>query len=257
MRFIAACRGNRSTAARSVASDSAPAAVGSRDDRSNLAPGTPTQARRPRRSAPPAMPRKMSDSGPTKTSRPERQVRLERLPGSVAHLHPDEVRGLVAQPPQDVERDGIPARLRELVDVERQRRTRVRGRGEVRELRRLVEGEVRRADDRDRGRTCLGRVGSESDRVGRRLRSAVSGNVEPTGSGLDEEAQPRLRSSTEKSTPSPFVPKARTPSRPAVTYRSSRGPNASSSRRRRRRAAGSPRRRGSRAGHRRCDTPRL
>ena len=48
MRFIAACRGNRSTAARSSASPAAPAAS-ARGRRRPPAPGKPTRARTPRR----------------------------------------------------------------------------------------------------------------------------------------------------------------------------------------------------------------
>ena len=96
------------------------------------------------------------------------------------------------QPPKDVERDGIAARLRELVDVERQRRTGLRGRDEVCELRRLVEHEVRRPDHRDGLRPGLPRVRGERDGVRRRLRSAVGRNVESTGGGLDEEAESPL-----------------------------------------------------------------
>ena len=59
----------------------------------------------------------------------------------------------------------------------------------MRQLRRLVEREVRRADHGDRRRTGLGRIGGERDRVGCRLRAAVGSDVEPAGSCLDEQAQ--------------------------------------------------------------------
>ena len=59
----------------------------------------------------------------------------------------------------------------------------------MRELRRLVEREVRRADHGDRGRARLGRVRRERHGVGRRLGAAVRGDVEPAGGGLDEEPE--------------------------------------------------------------------
>ncbi len=130
--------------------------------------------------------------GPDEHVEAEREVRLERLPGRVAHLQSDEVRRLVAEAPQHVEGDGVAARAGELVDVERQRRARARGGGEVRQLGRLVEREVRRADDRDRRGARVRRVRRESDRVRRRLRAAVGRDVEAPGGGLDEEPQAPL-----------------------------------------------------------------
>ena len=127
--------------------------------------------------------------GPDEDVEPEREVGRERLPGRVADLEADEVRRVVLQAPQHVERDRVAARAGELVDVERQRRACSRSGGEVGELRLLVEREVRRADHGDRGCTCLRGIGRQSHRVGGRLGTAVGGDVEPAGCCLDEQPQ--------------------------------------------------------------------
>ena len=156
IRFIAAWRGKRSTAARSSASDAAPAAARVCDDRRDLL----RERRGERRHG---TDRAGLDApvdqrlGADEDVEAEREVRLERVPGRVAHLQADEVRRLVLQPPQHVERDRIAARARELVDVERQRRARARRGREMRELRRLVEREVRRPDHGDGSRARLAR----------------------------------------------------------------------------------------------------
>ena len=51
----------------------------------------------------------------------------------------------------------------------------------------LVERVVRRPDHGDRVRTDLGRVSRERDRLGRRLRPAVNGDVEPVSGRIDEQ----------------------------------------------------------------------
>ena len=143
--------------------------------------------------APPSMPRRMSASGPTKTSSPSSaRYGSNASHGASLTFSPTKFGASLPQAAEYVERDGIPARLRELVDVERQRRTSIRSGDEVRELGRLVEHEVRRADHGDRRRARLRGVRGERDRVRRRLRAAVRRDVETSGCGLDEQAKPAL-----------------------------------------------------------------
>ena len=134
--------------------------------------------------APAAMARGMSGSEPTKTSRPSREVRLDLLEGAVGHLHPAERGVRVAQPLDDCGRDDVARPVAELVDVGRRRRARRDDRGEVRLELGGVEGEVRRADDRDgRGAGLRGVLG-QRDRLGGRLRARVHGDLEPVGDGV-------------------------------------------------------------------------
>ena len=120
-------------------------------------------------------------------SKPGQEVLRERVPRRIRDLEPDDVRRVVAKSLEHRRRDRVAGRGRELVDVERQRRAR-RGRGEeVSVLRPLVELEVRRADDDDGVGADLRRVRSERDRVGRRLRAAVDGDLEALVRRLEEE----------------------------------------------------------------------
>ena len=84
-------------------------------------------------------------------------------------------------------RDRVPGRRRELVDVERHGSARRRGGEKVAVLGLLVELEVRRTDDDDGVGTDLGCVGGQRDRVGRGLRAAVDGDLEPLVGRLEEE----------------------------------------------------------------------
>ena len=123
MNFSAACRGKRSTAARSSPSSTRrprsararprrPLREGGREP--ETAPAAPAASSR-RRSAPPA---------PTKTSSPSTQVRREPVERRVRDLQPGEVRRPLAQLEQHRDRHGVAARALELVDVERERRAR-------------------------------------------------------------------------------------------------------------------------------------
>ena len=117
------------------------------------------------------------------------QVRREAVERRVGHLQAGEIRGPLAQLVQHRQRHGVPARALELVDVEGRRRARCRRRGEVLHERALVQLEVRRPDHGDRVRPGLGRVRRERHRVGRRLRAAMDGDLEPAGGGTQEELE--------------------------------------------------------------------
>ena len=129
----------------------------------------------------------MSASGPDEDVEAGQDVLGEALPRRVRDLEPDDVLRVLAQPFEDSRSDRVPGGRRELVDVERQRRAGQRGGQEVRMLRALVELEVRRPDDDDRVGADLGRVRSEGDGVGGRLRPAVDGDAKPSIGRLQEE----------------------------------------------------------------------
>ena len=129
---------------------------------------------------------------PDEDIEPQREIRLEHLPGCVADLQAGEVRGELAKQAKDVQRHGIPARLRKLVDVEGQGGAGARGGDEVRELCRPVEHEIRRPDHRHGRRARFPGVGGERDRIRRGLRAAMGRDVETPGCGLDEETKPPL-----------------------------------------------------------------
>src|SRR5439155_13520245 len=65
--------------------------------------------------------------GPDEDVETFEEVRRERLPGRIGHLHPDEVGHALAEVLDQRGRDGVPARTRELVDVERYWGAGVRG----------------------------------------------------------------------------------------------------------------------------------
>ena len=158
----------------------------------------------------------MSASGPTKMSNPGRRYRAKRSNGVSETLSPTT---LSARP-------RAAARARpERPRTRSSRRTRRRRTAAVRTpcaaarkcayCALLVELEVRRADDDDRVGADLGRVRGERDGVGRRLRPAVDGDLEPVRrppAGRDRPRAPLLDASR---IPSPAVPSARIPSSPA------------------------------------------
>ena len=148
------------------------------------------------------MPRWISASGPTKTSSPSAEVRLERLPGRVADLEPYEVRRLFAQPPEHVERDGVPARAGELVDVERERRACARCGGEMRQLRRGVELEVRRPDHGNGGRPGLGASAASATVSAVVWAPQWAATSSLPAAASRKSRRPRRRSSTESRIPS-------------------------------------------------------
>jgi methylglutaconyl-CoA hydratase len=109
------------------------------------------------------------------------EVRREGLPRRVRDLEAGEVRGDLAQTCEHLERNGVPTRARELVDVERRRSAGCGGRGEVREQRVVVQREVRRRDHRDPLHPCAGRVVRELDRPRGRLGAAVRDHLQAAG----------------------------------------------------------------------------
>ena len=109
------------------------------------------------------------------------------LEGRVRDLEPDEVVRVLAETLEDGRSDRVAARRSELVDVEGKGSARRRRGEEVRVLRLLVEGEVRRPDDDGGVRPDLRRVHGERDRVGRRLGAALDGDLQAPVRRLEEE----------------------------------------------------------------------
>ena len=180
--------------------------------------------------APPSIPRWISTSGPTKTSRPSERYGSNASQGASLTLRPTKFGSLVAQPPEHVERDRVAARARELVDVERQRRARRCGSREVRELGGLVEREVRRPDHRDGGRACRRRRRQRARPCPRSSGRRSARDVEPARGGLDEEPQAALALLDREQHPLAVRPEGEdaVEARPPRSGRRS-GPNASSS----------------------------
>src|SRR5581483_3424346 len=133
------------------------------------------------------------DPAPDQRLRPDEdvepldQVRREALERRVRDLQPGEIRHLLAQTIDHLDRHGVPARARELVYVERSRRARPRCGGEMREQRALVQREVRRRDHGDAVGADRGCVLREGDRVRRRLGAAVDRDLEASRARVAEE----------------------------------------------------------------------
>ena len=229
--FEAARNGNRWSEARRAAA--ALARLGRRlpDERHDGVREARRRARRPHRPHRRRGRGTISASGADEDVEPVEEIRLDALPRRVGDLHPGEVVAPLAQPLEHLERHGVAAARGELVDVERQRRARGRGRLEVDVQLLGVEREVRRRDHGDRVGADLGGVLGELDGVGGRLRAAVHGDLEPSGGRRRGRARRRACARpTSKRTPSPVVPRARIPSSPWPARKSRYGPNASASR---------------------------
>ena len=137
-RLSAACRGKRSTNARSSPRRAAPSGVGLAHHGGDLA----RERRRERRDrAARAARHPVGDERlrPDEDVEAREEVLLEGGEGRVGDLEADDVRRLVAKPLEHRRRNRVPGRRRELVDVERHGRARGRRREEVAVLRLLVE----------------------------------------------------------------------------------------------------------------------
>ena len=120
-----------------------------------------------------------SDSAPTNTSSPSIRYGSTSSNGWFETLRPATIRRQLAHALDRPRRNRVPGSRAKLVEVERQRSAGLGGRGEMADERLLVERVVRRPDHRDRVRTVLGCVSRECNRLGRRLSTAVNGDVEP------------------------------------------------------------------------------
>ena len=108
--------------------------------------------------APPASPRATSDSAPTKMSSPSRRYGSTFSHGLSETLSPRRFGTRSRSRSITAIGHGIAAARRELVDVERKRRARRRGSGEMRLERRCVQREEGRGDHRDGVGSRLRRV---------------------------------------------------------------------------------------------------
>ena len=117
------------------------------------------------------------------------QERLDLLERLVRDFQADEVRRALLHSLDRAERDRVAATGAKSVEVERQRPARFGSGDEVPYERVLVEGVIGRPDHGDCIRALHGCVGRERNRLGRRLRSAVDGDVETVTGRFDEQAR--------------------------------------------------------------------
>ena len=115
------------------------------------------------------------------------EVRLEALPGRVGHLNAGEIGRALPQAFDNIDRYGVAAHLRELVEVEGRGSAGLGGPLEMLEQSVRVELEVRGRDYRDGIRARCSGVLSESHRVGGGLGPAVNRDRELPAAGFEEE----------------------------------------------------------------------
>jgi methylglutaconyl-CoA hydratase len=115
------------------------------------------------------------------------EIRLHLLERRVRDLQPGQVRHLLPEALDHLERDRVAARRLELVEIEGSRRAGGRRTPEVLEERLGIEPEVRRPDHRDAVDPCGRGVLRERHCVRGRLGSAVNGDLQaPPGRGDEE-----------------------------------------------------------------------
>ena len=127
--------------------------------------------------------------GPDEDVEPLDEVRLELLPRSVRDLEAGEIRRLVAQSCDHLERNRVTASRSELVDVEGKRCARCGCRSEVLEELVRIEREVRRCDHGDRVRADERRMLGEHRGVVGGLRAAMRGDLETCARCFHEELE--------------------------------------------------------------------